>query len=94
MPGRTINNGYGKEHKRLRAAYAARMKAGEIFRCWRCGRPISPYGPWDLGHDDADRDFYRGPEHVSCNRSDTRRRAKRARGRRGTTGVPRRRWTL
>ena len=91
MSGRTINNGYGKEHKRLRAELARRMQAGEIFRCWRCGTFINPAGPWDLGHDDADRTLYRGPEHVSCNRSDTRRRAKRA-GRRGTEAP--RRWVL
>lgn len=91
MPGRTVRNGYGKAHKRLRAQYAARMRAGERFRCWRCGLLINPVGPWDLGHDDADRSLYRGPEHVACNRADTRRRAKRAG--RGASPAPRR-WLL
>lgn len=93
MPGRTINNGYGKEHKRLRAAIAQRMRAGEIFRCWRCGQLINPRLPWDLGHDDADRTRYRGPEHVACNRAHTRRRAKLAGRGRGAVPAPRR-WLL
>jgi hypothetical protein len=91
MPGRTVANGYGKEHKRLRAHYATRMRMGEVFWCWRCGHLISPEAPWDLGHDDADRSLYRGPEHVSCNRSETRKRAQRARPRRRGSVAP---WIL
>lgn len=72
MPGRTIENGYGKEHKRLRAEYARRMEAGEGFDCWRCGKPVDPAADWDLGHDDYDRSVYRGPEHVKCNRGSVR----------------------
>jgi len=88
MPGRTIANGYGKHHRQLRAQYARRMQLGEIFRCWRCRLPINPRGPWDLGHDDADRSVYRGPEHVTCNRSVPMHRR-----RRGATPAPRR-WLL
>jgi hypothetical protein len=90
MFGRTIANGYGKEHKALRAEFALRMASGELFRCWRCTRLINPAAPWDLGHDDTDRSIYRGPEHVGCNRSPRARRQ----SRRGTTGVPRRSWML
>lgn len=89
MSGRTIANGYGKLHKRLRAEYAQRMANGESFACWRCRRLINPDRPWDLGHDDQDRDLYRGPEHVACNRA-----TKRRQHRRGTTGVPRRPWMI
>jgi len=87
MPGRTVANGYGRQHKQLRAHYARRMRQGEVFHCYL----INPAGSWDLGHDDADRSIYHGPEHVSCNRSETRRRAKRAR-RQGA--VAPRRWLL
>lgn len=77
MVGRTVANGYGKEHKRLRAQIAQRMHNGEIFFCWRCRRLINPERqPWDLGHDDIDRSIYRGPEHVFCNRATKRRRAR------------------
>lgn len=36
--------------------------------CWRCGRPILPGQPWDLGHDDDNPALYRGPEHARCSR--------------------------
>lgn len=73
---RTVANGYGKAHKRLRAEIAQQMLDGMIFLCWRCGRLINPSRPWDLGHDDRDRSLYRGPEHVACNRATRRRRAR------------------
>jgi hypothetical protein len=45
--------------------------AEEIVLCARCGSAIRPGDPWDLGHDDADRRFYSGPEHRVCNRGTT-----------------------
>jgi hypothetical protein len=65
--------GYGKRHKRLRAAWAPQVAAGGV-RCSRCGEPIAPSEPWDLGHDDGDRSRYRGPEHRACNRATAGRR--------------------
>ena len=68
---------YGTVHKVTRERFAARMRAGEVFNCWRpgCLLPDVPitYGvKWDLGH--VDREFrdefgYRHPEHRRCNRT-------------------------
>lgn len=65
--------GYDAAHERLRAAYQARMNAGERFTCWRCAGPIDP-ASWDLGHHDQDRSRYRGPECRKCNRGTATRR--------------------
>lgn len=59
--------GYGAAHKRERARWAPKVDAG-LVNCARCGQPLEPGRPWDLGHND-DRKTYRGPEHPnSCNR--------------------------
>lgn len=55
------------EHKRLRLQWQKVVDAGEA-NCWRCGRPIPPGTPWDLGHDDHDPTTYRGAECRPCNR--------------------------
>lgn len=65
--------GYGPAHRKLRANWAKRVAAGNV-NCARCGKPILPGQPWDLGHDDHDRTRYNGPECVPCNRSTARRR--------------------
>ena len=67
---------YGAVHKAERKRFAMRMKAGEVFYCWRptCPRPHEPVDPrrWDLGHVDLE---FRGefgsrwPGHPACNRA-------------------------
>ena len=79
--GGTAARGYGHTHQRLRAKLAPLVAAGQAA-CARCGRPIAPGAPWDLGHT-ADRQSYTGPEHRECNRRDGAVRGNRARGTRG-----------
>jgi hypothetical protein len=67
-PGGTTQRGYGPEHRKLRAETQRTVDNGEAT-CWRCGHPITPEQPWDLGHNDNDRTRYAGPEHQHCNRS-------------------------
>jgi hypothetical protein len=59
--------GYGTHHRALRERWKPIVAAG-LAVCARCGRPIMPGTPWDLGHVDDDKSRYRGPEHRSCNR--------------------------
>jgi hypothetical protein len=63
----TTERGYGTAHQKLRKRLAAQVARGGVL-CARCGRPIEPGMPWDLGHNDFDRSVYNGPEHASCNR--------------------------
>lgn len=58
---------YGHHHRELRRVMAERVEAGGV-RCARCGQPIEPGTPWDLGHAD-DGQGYRGAEHRECNRA-------------------------
>jgi hypothetical protein len=60
--GNTTARGYGHNHQQLRKWWRPRVDAG-LVDCWRCGQPIQPGQPWDLGHDDHDRTQYHGPEH-------------------------------
>lgn len=64
---RTTARGYGTEHQQLRAQWAVNVERGSVD-CARCGWPIEAGTAWDLGHDDADRAHYTGPEHTTCNR--------------------------
>lgn len=59
--GETTSTVYGTQHKQLRADLADYVAAG-LATCWRCGQPINPGEPWDLGHDD-NRTMTMGPEH-------------------------------
>lgn len=70
--------GYGHRHQKLRKQWARVVDQGGV-RCARCGLPISPSEPWDLGHDDFDRSVYVGPEHRACNRSTSGRRKQKRR---------------
>jgi hypothetical protein len=64
--GTTASRGYGAAHKAERDRWTARVDAG-LVDCARCGQPIEPGRPWDLGHND-DRTGWTGPEHRTCNR--------------------------
>lgn len=60
---------YGWGHQRSRAQWAPAVVTGKI-NCARCGLPIGPSEPWDLGHvDGAGPRAYSGPEHTRCNRA-------------------------
>jgi hypothetical protein len=62
------NRKYGTAvHQRTRQEYSSLVAAG-LIDCARCGEPIEPGTPWDLGHDDQFPQYYSGPEHTWCNR--------------------------
>ena len=65
-PGATVARGYGRTHQALRKQWAPMVATGRVI-CWRCHKHILPGQKWHLGHDDHNRAFYRGPEHVVCN---------------------------
>ena len=69
----STRRGYGVAHQRLRKRWAPQVAAG-LVACARCGRPIAPGEPWDLGHDDHDRALLALPEHRACNRATAGRR--------------------
>lgn len=58
--------GYGWQHDQERKRWRPKVDAG-LVNCARCGQPIEPGRPWDLGHTD-DRTAWTGPEHATCNR--------------------------
>ena len=57
MKVKTASRGYGGRHQALRRRFAAIVEAG-LASCWRCGLPIVPGEPWDLGHVDGNRSTY------------------------------------
>lgn len=65
--GTRQQRGYTAQHDHLRAQLDPIVQAGHAT-CMRCGQPIEPGTPWDLGHTD-DRTAWTGPEHSRCNRS-------------------------
>lgn len=69
---------YGRAHQQERAKWKPIVEAGQA-NCWRCGRWLNPAQPWDLGHDDYDRNVYRGPECRPCNRGTAASRGNRMR---------------
>lgn len=69
---------YGWKHQKLRNRWARDVARGEV-ECARCGEPIWPEEPWDLGHVDGDKSRYSGPEHRACNRATAARKPKRRR---------------
>ena len=83
----TTARGYGGKHQALRKRVAVLVASGAAV-CWRCSRPILPWMAWDLGHDDYDRNIYRGPEHRRCNRSSAASRGNRMRGKRRRSTIP------
>jgi hypothetical protein len=75
-PSRAQRGG-GHDHQQLRREWSAKVDAGDVI-CWRCGNPIEPGMPWDLGHvDGSNYRLYAGPEHRECNRATSRHRAER-----------------
>lgn len=75
---KTSLRGYGTRHQKIRKTWAPRVATGTV-KCARCGKLIERGEPWDLGHDDYDRDRYTGPEHRRCNRATTGRQSPRSR---------------
>jgi hypothetical protein len=73
--GKFSNHPYGTVHKAARKRFAAAMRAGSVFYCWRpnCLTPGVPIDSrsWDLGHVDPEHQAefgHRWPEHPRCNR--------------------------
>lgn len=62
---------YGAAHQKQRREWKTKVDRGNVA-CYRCGEPITPGTPWDLGHDDDDPTITRGPEHRKCNRGTAR----------------------
>ncbi|WJZ27877.1 HNH endonuclease [Arthrobacter phage 1191A] len=73
----TAQRGYGNDHQIIRKKWQRIIDQGET-KCARCGKPIQPDMPWDLGHTE-DRTGYNGPECVPCNRGAGARNSTRAR---------------
>lgn len=69
--GKTVERGYGAEHRALRAWWKPQVATGDVpchaVRCLKKeGRLIKPGDIWHLGHL-PDRSGWTGPEHEECN---------------------------
>lgn len=79
--GTSTQRGYDHTHRRQAEGWRARVRAGQLVTCWRCGKPITDPNDLDLGHDDNDRSIIRGPEHArGCSRSAAGRAGRAAQG--------------
>jgi hypothetical protein len=80
---KTVERGYGEQHRRLRAALIATYQPTDP--CWRCGQPLGPDpSRIHLGHRD-DRTGWAGLECRRCNvGAANKRRARLARAQRAT----------
>jgi hypothetical protein len=81
----SIERGYDKAHKQLRAALQPTVDTGlavctEII-CLHPTRVILPGSRWDLAHDRANPGRYLGPAHQRCNRAEGATYGNRLRGR-------------
>lgn len=82
-----------KSYRRVRRYLRALHLAGELI-CVRCGNPIDPFEPMDVGHVDGDPTTIAGPEHrhsrhcsAGGNRATSRHRFEREHGRRLSSRV-------
>jgi len=64
-PGTSTTRGYGRPHRRLRAAL---LPTAYGRACPRCGAPMTVGQALDLDHTD-DRTGYLGFSHRACNRA-------------------------
>lgn len=74
--GARQERGYDADYDAIGKDYERRIKRGEIFNCWRCGRTLGPRRgkDWQTGHCDDDRSVIHGPECSACNLSTASRR--------------------
>lgn len=66
--GSRQQRGYDATHNRLRAAWQARIDAGETIHCATCPTIITGHA-WDLGHNHTSGG-YLGPQCIPCNRGE------------------------
>lgn len=69
-----MTSDYDAGHRADRRDWQRRINQGEHVTCWRCGKPITPDTPWDLGHNRNRTD--RKPECWPCNRATKTHRAR------------------
>ena len=67
------STGSTRQWRKLRAAMEQRLVDHGALPCWRCGLPVTPDMPWNLGHV-VDRalggdDSALAPEHRRCSDS-------------------------